>query len=236
LEDQELPQLPEHWCWEQLGLLGADLLNPVQTGPFGSKLTKEEFTEMGVPVIAVGNLTQTGFVVDDKYFVSPEKAVELDGYDVQAGDVLFARTGATLGKVCVAPEFVMNWRMSSHILRLRLNTDLMTPELLVLWLYAAPVVKRQIDQHIRGMTRPGFNTTLLANVVVPVPPLAEQHRIVAKVDELMALLDKLEARLRAAKGLQGAFAAAAVHHLETEQDVASLPNRRSPQQASAEAA
>lgn len=40
--------------------------------------------------------------------------------------------------------------------------------------------------------------------------------IVAKVDELMALLDKLEARLRDATEMQGAFAAAAVHHLDVE--------------------
>jgi type I restriction enzyme S subunit len=52
--------------------------------------------------------------------------------------------------------------------------------------------------------------------VIPcaVPPLAEQHRIVAKVDALMALCDQLEARLSAARDLQAQFAAAAVHHLD----------------------
>lgn len=49
---------------------------------------------------------------------------------------------------------------------------------------------------------------------VLLPPVAEQHRIVAKVDTLMALCDDLEARLAAARELQTQFAAAAVHHLD----------------------
>ena len=49
---------------------------------------------------------------------------------------------------------------------------------------------------------------------IGIPPLAEQHRIVAKVDALMAICDDLEARLTAATDLHGQFAAAAVHHLD----------------------
>jgi type I restriction enzyme S subunit len=52
------------------------------------------------------------------------------------------------------------------------------------------------------------------SITMPVPPLAEQHRIVARVDELMGLLDRLEARLTAARTAHTAFAAAAVHHLD----------------------
>lgn len=50
--------------------------------------------------------------------------------------------------------------------------------------------------------------------MIPLPPLAEQQRIVGRVDELMSLLDRLEQQLNAAHATHTAFAAAAVHHLD----------------------
>ena len=53
----------------------------------------------------------------------------------------------------------------------------------------------------------------LRDFLVPVPPLAEQHRIVGEVEALMAICDELETRLKIARDIHGKFAAAAVHHL-----------------------
>ncbi len=211
--DDGLPTIPSTWGWERIELLGIDPLSTVQTGPFGSQLLKTEFIESGVPVIAVGNLTGLGFTTDKLYFISEEKAKDLARYDVQAGDVLFARSGATLGKVCVAPDFIQDWRMTGHILRARLNQSLILPELFVLFLWGASFVTEQVSGGIRGMTRPGFNTGLLERIVLPIPPLAEQKRIVTKVTELLSLCDVLEAKLTQAESASTQLLSAAVHHL-----------------------
>jgi type I restriction enzyme S subunit len=211
--DDGLPSIPSTWGWERIELLGIDPLSTVQTGPFGSQLLKTEFIESGVPVIAVGNLTGLGFTTDKLYFISEEKAKDLARYDVQAGDVLFARSGATLGKVCVAPDFIQDWRMTGHILRARLNQSLILPELFVLFLWGASFVTEQVSGGIRGMTRPGFNTGLLERIVLPIPPLAEQKRIVTKVTELLSLCDALEAKLTQAESASTQLLSAAVHHL-----------------------
>ena len=65
----------------------------------------------------------------------------------------------------------------------------------------------------RTLAQPTLNISLIRQLPVPLPPLAEQHRIVARVDELMALCDRLESRLAAAREAQTALAAAAVHHI-----------------------
>ncbi len=196
--DEPLRELPVGWTWVPLGLLGADPLNPVQTGPFGAQLHRDEFVESGVPVIAVGNLTGMGFTSNGLYFVPPEKAEQLARYDVNAGDILFARSGATLGKVCVAPAFVDNWRMTGHILRARLNRDFILPDYAVFALHGDPDVVGQVMGNVRGVTRPGFNTALLEVTYLPLPPLAEQHEIVRRVESLFKLVDAIDRRVASA--------------------------------------
>jgi type I restriction enzyme S subunit len=193
-----LPDLPSTWAYMPIGLLGTDPFEPVQTGPFGAQLQASEFVSDGTPVIAVGNLTWNGFTRTGIYHITAEKAASLSRYDVQAGDLLFARSGATLGKVCVAPEYVRDWRMTGHILRVRLDARVITPALSALWLWASSSVKAQVLGTIRGGTRPGYNTSLLEEIVIPVPPMGQQMRILKELKHLMALCDTLEARIRAA--------------------------------------
>ncbi len=191
----ELPTLPDGWTWSAFGFLGADPHNTVQTGPFGAQLHNTDFVAAGVPVIAVGNLTGTGFKRDGLYFIEKEKAAQLSRYDIWSGDILFARSGATLGKVCVAPHDVADWRMTGHILRARLNRSFLNPDIAVYALSSLPAVTKQIFGSVRGVTRPGFNTSLLESVWVPVPPLPEQARIVAEVDRHLSILREVEAEV-----------------------------------------
>ena len=64
-----------------------------------------------------------------------------------------------------------------------------------------------------GIKMPRLGTRDLEMAVVPIPPLVEQRRIVAKIDELMALCDDLEAKLTDARTRAERFASAVVHHL-----------------------
>lgn len=191
VDESELPELPDGWCWCRLGMLGCDPLNTVQTGPFGAQLHRNEFVASGVPVIAVGNLTGVGFTRKNLYFVNGIKAEQLSRYDVQARDVLFARSGATLGKVCVAPEFVRDWRMTGHILRARLNAEFVFPEFAVYALWGDPAVKTLVTKGIRGMTRPGYNTTLLNAIPLPLPPISEQQQILHVIENAFARIDNV---------------------------------------------
>src|SRR5262249_51609760 len=147
-ERDDLPELPASWAWARLGFLGENPLSAVQTGPFGAMLHRDEFVAAGVPVIAVGNLTGSGVTDDGLYYITHRKAAELERFNVHAGDLLFARSGATLGKVCVAPGRVQDWRMTGHILRVRLNQAVMLPEIAAYALRGAPAVVEEVEEKI----------------------------------------------------------------------------------------
>lgn len=180
--------------------LGANGENPVQTGPFGAQLHKSEFTERGVPVLNVGNVWPEGLRFDRLDHVSAEKARSLSRYRLQADDLLFARSGATLGKVCLVPPECEGWLMTGHLFRVRFDGLRCEPRYAFLALRAARQVRDQVFGQVRGATRPGFNTTLLSRVELPLPPLDEQRRIVdyfdrvqAKVHEVTQLQKKIAA-------------------------------------------
>lgn len=194
IDVSQFPNLPEGWCWCRLGMLGTDPVSTVQTGPFGAQLHTEEFVELGVPVIAVGNLTGVGFTKKHLYYITHEKAQQLSRYDVHAGDLLFARSGATLGKVCVAPDFVRDWRMTGHILRARLNVNFVLPAIAVYALWGDSTVKKIVNEGIRGMTRPGYNTSLLNAIPIPLPPISEQRRMLTVIEEAFDVTESLLAQ------------------------------------------
>jgi type I restriction enzyme S subunit len=87
---------------------------------------------------------------------------------------------------------------AGYLVRVRLSVE----NLLVRFVWLAmntDHVRNQIEKPIRSAVGlKNVNSTELAALSIPVPPLGEQHRIVAKVDELMTLCDRLEARLSSA--------------------------------------
>jgi type I restriction enzyme S subunit len=170
--------------------------NPVQTGPFGAQLHSSEYVNEGVPVLNVGNVWPEGLCLDRLDHVLPEKASRLDRYSVKTGDLLFARSGATLGKVCLVPAKCDGWLMSGHLFRVRFDQGLISSRFAFAALRGARSIHDQVFGQVRGATRPGYNTTLLGNIRLPLPPPPEQRRIVASLDDLQAKVDALK-RLQA---------------------------------------
>ncbi len=180
-----------------LGNLGKNGSNPIQTGPFGSQLLSSEFVDSGIPVLNVGNVQPEGLKMKRLDHVTPEKAETLSRYSLLEDDLLFARTGATLGKVCLLPKGCDGWLMTGHLFRVRFDATRCNPRYAFVALRGADSVRSQIFGQVRGATRPGFNTTLLSQVEIPLPPLDEQRRIVA-------YLDSVQARLASLRELQSA--------------------------------
>jgi type I restriction enzyme S subunit len=192
-------EIPDEWIWKKVVNLGPFGEDTVKTGPFGAILKSKEFVSSGIPVIAIGNVQWGKFDLNGARVdhVTEEKALELENYRVRTGDVLFTRSG-TIGRSLVVPDFADHWLMSYHLLRVRADSNLIIPQYLYFVFAGCESSKEYTSDATIGSTRPGINTTILENVPVPLPPLAEQHEIVRRVGLLFERADAFDQEVAAA--------------------------------------
>lgn len=153
---------------------------------------RESYFSKGVPLIRSMNVHFRGFVKTGLVYLSNEQAAELSNVNVQTNDVLLNITGASIGRVTIAPAEMAGARVNQHVTIIRPVPEL-CPRFLAVFL-ASPSVQRMIDEVQVGATRQALTKGMIEQFEIPLPPLDEQKRIVSKVDELMALCDRLEAQ------------------------------------------
>ena len=117
---------------------------------------------------------------------------EAEKYLLSANDILIARTGGTIGKSFIVPDAPVKSVFASYLIRVTPPQSMAARYLKTS--LESPLYWSQLRQMSAGTGQPNVNGQALGRLEIPLPPLAEQKRIVAKVDELMALCDRLEAR------------------------------------------
>ena len=120
-----------------------------------------------------------------------EKA--LSNFQLETGDILVARTGGTIGKTFLVDELPVVAVFASYLIRIQVSHDIYARY--VKLFLESQIYWMQLKEGSRGTGQPNVNGQTLSKMLVPLPPLSEQRRIVAKVNELMALCDRLEASL-----------------------------------------
>jgi type I restriction enzyme S subunit len=120
---------------------------------------------------------------------------ELDRYILQRGDILVARTGGTIGKTFLVRDVPVTAVFASYLIRVQASKHLFD-EFLKLF-FESPIYWAQLREGTRGTGQPNVNGQTLGNLIVPIPPVAEQRRIVDKAKGLLTFCDRLEASLAA---------------------------------------
>ena len=149
-------------------------------------------TAAGIPLITAKNVRLGYFNREPREFISHAtfKTWMTRGLP-EVGDLFFT-TEAPLANVCLN-EVAAPFALAQRVICLQAYGHINTRFLMLIMM--SDVMQSLIDTHATGMTAKGIKAAKLKPLPIPIAPLAEQHRIVAKVDELMALCDRLEASL-----------------------------------------
>jgi type I restriction enzyme S subunit len=196
-------ELPPGWVWTVLG--------EVQVFTNGFAFKSEDYQESGIGIVRMGELGSNGEIDEsDMKYVSEQIAQSLpETFRVKPGDLLMGMSGS-IGKLAInrSPKtYLLNQRVG------RLEPVLVEKPYLQVFL-------RTVEQHYLeisfGMAIKNLSTKQINETAFPLPPLAEQRRIVTKVEQLMALLDALETQLAASRAIAANLLSALVAELTTK--------------------
>jgi type I restriction enzyme S subunit len=184
-------RIPANWLHVYLQNLSYQITD-------GTHLTPK-YTEQGKPFLSAQNVKPFKFMPEKHRFVSE---ADFQGYRAnrrpERGDVLMTRVGAGIGEAAVL-DVDLEFAFYVSLCLIKIPVTLFSPDYLVLWLNSPEGRNSStIRTYGKGASQGNLNLGLIRTFKIPLPPLAEQHRIIAKVDELMALCDRLEASLAAA--------------------------------------
>jgi type I restriction enzyme S subunit len=178
---------PELWQVVRLG----DVCNLVTSGSRG---WAEFYAESGPKFLRAQNIRFGRLRLDQLACVNPPARSEGARTQVQQGDLLIVITGAGVTNPALLDRDLGEAYVSQHVALVR-PSNVALARWLLLCLMAGPSGRDELVERAYGAGKPGLNLDNIRSLNMPIPPLAEQHRIVAKVDELMALCDQLEAQL-----------------------------------------
>ena len=152
-------------------------------------------TPGGVPYVRVADFPGDLLNLSTVKKTTPEIEQKYLRARLLPNDILLSIRG-TIGRTCLVPPELNGANITQDTARVSLQDYV--DRYFVLMVFRSPETQSRMQRCSKGVAVHGINIGDVRAIQLPIPPLAEQHRIVAKVDALMALCDRLEASLTAA--------------------------------------
>lgn len=195
-ETEALSELPEGWAWASPEQVSAGEPYSLAIGPFGSSLKVSDYKTEGVPLVFVRNIRSGSFGGENTVYVTADKAVELSAHSVEAGDILVTKMGDPPGDVCRYPANRPPAVITADCIKLRVIKLGIDPSFIE-YAMASRVVQDQILGITKGVAQLKVNLANFSSIALPVPPHAEQARIVVEVDRHLSIIREVEAEVDA---------------------------------------
>lgn len=155
------------------------------------------YKSTGTPLIRSMNVHFDGFREDGLAHIDDDQAAALRNVEVRARDVLLNITGASIGRVTIAPPHMDGARVNQHVCIIRPD-DRLEPSFLR-WFLASPLQQRLINSMESGATRQALTKEKILAFEVPLPSLDGQREIVAELEKQFSRLDEAVANLQRVK-------------------------------------
>ena len=185
----EVPfECPAGWTWTKV----QQTLNPDREISYGVIKLGDEPRAGGIPTLRCSDV-RAGFI-DRSGVRKVDEAIESEYARTRllGGEVVINIRG-TLGGVALVPHDLNGFNVAREVAVVPIANEISGP--FVVYLMLSPYFWDHIQNNLRGIAYKGLNLGILREIPIPLPPLAEQRRIVGKVNELMALCNQLEASL-----------------------------------------
>lgn len=204
-EEEKLYEVPAGWEWVRLG----DAVNVKSS----KRIYESEYCSDGIPFFRskeIGELGR-GAEIRTEIYISKEKFESLKGnYGVpQKGDLLLTSVGS-IGNTWISDGREFYYK-DGNITQIA-SQETVSNEFIQQFIQS-PDFRRQVIDTVSGTAYNALTIIKINNLVFPLPPLAEQHRIIAKIEELFAKCDLLETALRKAEKRQVGLMESVLHHV-----------------------
>ena len=174
----EIPfEIPESWVWARWG----ELSDSIQYGYNAPALQSGRIKMVRISDIHDNKIEWS------KVPYCQIKESEIPTYLLQKNDILFARTGGTVGKSYLVSDISTEAVYAGYLIRTRYNSELLCPQYLKFFMESS-FYWEQLREGTIATAQPNCNGKTLGKMLLPLPPLAEQKRIVAKLEQLFKVL------------------------------------------------
>ena len=179
ITEEEIPfDIPENWRWERWG----NLSNSIQYG-YNASAISSGFAKM----VRISDIQDNKILWDSVPYCEISES-EYEKYKLNNTDILFARTGGTVGKSVLVSGLTERSVYAGYLIRSHYNHNL-NPRYLKYFM-ECPLYWNQLTQGTTKGCQPNCNGQTLSQMIVPLPPIEEQQRIVEKLNQILPLIDE----------------------------------------------
>ena len=180
--DDEIPfDIPKNWCWCRLGSVVEKLTDGTHKTP--------KYQSSGIPFLSVKDISSGKISFDDCKYVSQAEHNELyNRCDPKFGDMLLTKVGTTGIPVLINTKIEFSLFVSVALVKF--NHQYLYDKYF-LYMLQSPLVQKQCTKNTKGVGNKNWVMRDIANTLLAIPPITEQHHIVEKIEQLLNVTNRL---------------------------------------------